>query len=190
MDWFSSDWHLGHDAVRRLANRPFGSVSEMNVAIMHNMLEEVKKGDSFYFLGDIAWRDELAIQAVRAFAEKGVDFHWILGNHDEKYKLQYFQPYCKSISTRRVITRNDIRINMCHFPQLVWNNSFRNSFHLFGHIHAGSFELEEISNRMEGKCLNVNLEFHNYKPWSLDEVFDYMESRNDNWDYKLLKEGR
>jgi len=190
MDWFSSDWHLGHETVYRLAKRPFDSLEQMDEQIVANMLEGTSKGDNFYFLGDFGFKSDNIKKALEEFKKHKVRFHWILGNHDERYNLAYFASLYESVSTRRTISRSrgDVRINLCHFPQLVWNNSFRNSYHLFGHVHASSIEQPQMSARMQGKCLNVNLEFHDYKPWSLDEVIDYMEQRDDNWDYKLWRE--
>ena len=37
--------------------------------------------------------------------------------------------------------------------------------------------------RWKGKALNVNLEFHNYRMWTWDEINEYMKTRGgDNWD--------
>ena len=188
MDWFSSDWHLGHEGIIRMVKRPFDSVEQMNEQIVENMLENASKGDNMYFLGDLGFNSAIIKQALERIKKHGVKFHWILGNHDERYNMEFFKGLYESVSTRRVVNRGEARLNLCHYPQLVWNNSFRNSYHLFGHVHASSLEQPQMSEKMQGKCLNVNLEFHDYKPWSLDEVLDYMEHRDDNWDYKLWRE--
>jgi calcineurin-like phosphoesterase family protein len=52
MDWFSSDWHLGHENIIRICDRPFSSVEEMDKTIMGNMLSVMKRKDTLYFLGD------------------------------------------------------------------------------------------------------------------------------------------
>ena len=50
--------------------------------------------------------------------------------------------------------------------------------------------LEEVEKRQTGKALNVNLEFNNYGPYSLDDIFYIMSQKGDNWDYELLKKER
>ena len=69
-----------------------------------------------------------------------------------------------------------MRINL-PFSTACLEQQFQKFYHLFGHVHLSSFEQPQMSARMQGKCLNVNLEFHDYKPWSLQEVIDYMEAK-------------
>lgn len=190
MDYFTSDWHLGHRNIVTLSKRPFKSVDEMDKYIEDMVLSTAKKGDNIYFLGDIAFGKDPAIKLLEKIKKAGIYFYWILGNHDKHFDLKEFAPYCHTISEHKIISRNDKRIHMYHFPLAVWDKSYHNSFHLYGHIHKSSFELKGIDEVMQGKTLNANLEFHDYKMWSLPEVFDYMETRPDNWDYKLFLEER
>jgi calcineurin-like phosphoesterase family protein len=53
MWYFSSDWHLGHENVIRFSKRPFSSVEQMDSAIIKNMTSPLKRGDEFFFLGDL-----------------------------------------------------------------------------------------------------------------------------------------
>ncbi|MCC6094419.1 MAG: hypothetical protein LIV24_05295 [Eubacterium sp.] len=54
MIWFTSDLHLGHEAVIRMQNRPFKDIREMNNALIHNLNECVKANDKLYILGDVS----------------------------------------------------------------------------------------------------------------------------------------
>lgn len=182
MDYFSSDWHIGHEAVIRLGSRPFANIQEMNQYIEHMALSGKKKGDAIYFLGDLG-NDKQAIGALLENIKKHkIAFHWILGNHDGKLPLTTYLPLCTSIQQARTIKREHVVMYLHHTPCLTWDGSFRNSYHLYGHVHEGSAELVGVQERMGGKSLNVNIEFNGYEMWILPEVFAYMESRPSNWD--------
>ena len=56
MIWFTSDLHLGHRAVINFQDRPFGTVEEMNEALIKNWNFLVAKNDTVYILGDISHR--------------------------------------------------------------------------------------------------------------------------------------
>ena len=45
MIWFTSDLHLGHRAVINFQDRPFGTVEEMNEALIKNWNFLVAKND-------------------------------------------------------------------------------------------------------------------------------------------------
>ena len=46
MIWFTSDLHLGHRAVINFQDRPFGTVEEMNEALIKNWNFLVAKNDT------------------------------------------------------------------------------------------------------------------------------------------------
>lgn len=190
MDYFTSDFHLGHSRTISAFKRPFTSVEEMNKAIVENVLSTLKKNDNLYFLGDLGFNEESMLNALMEFKKKKINFFWILGNHDKSFKLDNFIPFCHTITDTLTIKRNHTIIHMNHFPMLTWEKSFYNSFHLYGHLHKSSVELEEIEKRQTGKAFNVNLEFNNYRPYSLDDIFYIMSQKGDNWDYELLKKER
>lgn len=50
--WFTSDTHFGHARIIELSNRRFGSVDEMNEALVDNWNSVVKPEDTVYHLGD------------------------------------------------------------------------------------------------------------------------------------------
>lgn len=188
MKWFSSDWHLSHEAVIKMSSRPFSSVEEMDKTIVKNMLSEMSKGDNLYILGDISMKREPALKALKEIKESGIHIHIITGNHDVKWINQDVAKLTKSIELQKIVTLSKgERVHLSHFPLLVWSNSFRNSWHLHGHVHLGSVDYLYVAENMRGKCLNVNVEMNKYQPWSEDDIREYMEGRDDNEDYKLLK---
>lgn len=188
MDYFTSDWHFSHKNLCHSASRNFDNTEEMDKSIEDMIFSQAKRNDTIYFLGDLSFSREKAEDILKKLQKKKIHFHWILGNHDEKLPLKELAQYCDSMSARRVITRDKISIHLTHFPQTIWTNSFRNSYHLYGHVHKGSFELEELGKRMDGKCLCVNLEFHDFKMWTLEEIMEFMWKRHDNWDNLIYTE--
>ena len=56
MIYFTSDMHLGHEAIIRMQNRPFENAEEMNRILIENYNSVVQKNDTVYFLGDICHR--------------------------------------------------------------------------------------------------------------------------------------
>jgi len=186
MDYFTSDWHIGHRCIIGLSKRPFKDVAEMNAYISDMVLNTAHRGDSIYFMGDIGVDKDAILALLQRIHRAKIEFHWILGNHDDALPLTTYAPYCASIGQARTLHRKEGHIYLHHFPCVVWNNSFRNSYHLYGHVHAGSAEVDRMGQKMGGKSLNVNLEFHDYRMWTMDEVKAYMANQPDNWD--IIKE--
>jgi calcineurin-like phosphoesterase family protein len=194
MKWFSSDWHLNHIKTIELSQRPFNSVEEMNDLILFNMFKPLKRGDDFYFLGDLSWDKKLIELIYEMAAKKKIRFHWILGNHDKKIikqfigKIKTYNKYNTVNDMLEVKIRNEeghhVPVILCHYPMLTWNKSHYNSYLLFGHHHKTTHGWKEILEyEKSGKKLNVNCEFHDYKPISEIEVLRVMATRPNNWDY-------
>ena len=182
MEWFTSDWHLGHRNIISLGGRSqFSSIEEMNNTIIYNMLSVMKRNDSLYFLGDLSFSKELVEETLKIFKEKRIKFFWILGNHDMNLKPEKYSDFCEKIALTHIFRRDGISIHLSHFPLRLWHRSFDNTFHLYGHVHAFSKE-KSMMDEPYGKSMNVNLEFHNYMPYSFDEIVTIMNSKPDNID--------
>ena len=188
MDWFTSDWHLGHDFTANF--RGFDDTAVMDAIVVNNVFKKVRKGDNLYFMGDISFSKESAEAILKEIKRRKINFYWIVGNHDNKIMSDDFKQYCHTIASTLVIRRNHQTIHLNHMPMLTWQQSFRNSFHLYGHIHITSPELAQVEARQTGKALNVNLEFNNLEPYNLDDIFRIMEAKGNNWDYEIMKEAK
>lgn len=193
MKWFSSDWHLGHHLTIEHSHRPFKDVEEMSDVIIHNMFKDCKRGDDFYFLGDLSW-DRKIVERVYEAAQKGrFRLHWILGNHDKSWGKQFRNTIKVYNKMNTMSEMMNIKLTdkdgkhyptvLCHYPMLTWDKSHYNSFLLFGHHHLTTHKADEIKKFEEsGKKLNVCCEFHDYKPLNEIQVIDIMNTRPDNWD--------
>jgi len=187
MDWYSSDWHIGHNNCIRYSGRPFKTVEEMDKTILENMLGACKKGDNMFFLGDLSFDKNNVFGILKAFKDKKVNFNWIVGNHDNKLKPEQYAQYCTSIGIYKTVKRDGQKIFLSHNPHLTWDSSHYNSFHLYGHVHNFSPEHAEVERRMDGKAFNVNCEFNNYMPYNHDDILEIMSKKPDNWDFTLLQ---
>lgn len=177
--YFTSDWHLGHKRfVEKFGSRPFSSTEEMDDTIIENMFTGKRKGDMIYFLGDLYF-DIASFEKMYNQIPNGVRFFWVLGNHDEKLFMKHIKQFEKIIPMMETKIQGN-HVVLCHYPMQTWNRSHYNSWQLFGHHHIGG-HFEPGSERL-GKQLNVNLEYHDFKPWTEDEVVEYMEGRPDNFD--------
>lgn len=181
MKYFSSDWHLGHSRIIEVSHRPFKNVDYMNSVIIGRMFRLLKKGDELYFLGDLAWNKESYEMCFDAIP-KGVDFHWILGNHDLKYYKRY-SDRVKTISHMKHIKIQGYAVTLCHYPMLTWNKSHYNAFMLYGHHHNNGHGTDRLGGFNQGKMLNVNCEFNDYQPRNETDILGHMNLSEDNWDY-------
>jgi len=179
MNYFSSDWHLGHNNVIKYSDRPFSSINEMDDRILSN-LYSLNPHDSLFFLGDLAFNQFSLDKFFTLLPKLKINFHWILGNHDQYYKKYYH--LCSSISTIKEIKILGVHTTLCHYPMISWNHSHYNAYQLFGHIHHNSSN-PLLLHKISGKMLNVNIELNNYNLFSELDIHNYMLSQPNNSDY-------
>ncbi len=181
--WFTSDWHLDHKNMIGFLNRPFDpyDIDHMNDSIIRRFNLVVEDTDKVYFLGDFAFTRDL--QRVRSFLRRmNGDWTFIAGNHDEQYGLlQVFKQF-GDVHKRLGITCEGKHITLSHYAMFQHNRSHHNSWQLYGHHH------EDISHLIQGKKMNVCVDVNNFRPVSFYEVVDYMEKRDDNWDYTMIRD--
>lgn len=183
--YFTSDLHLNHERILLLEGRPFKDVHEMNETIINNILKPLKKGDNLFVLGDLS----LSLDGFELFFSSlpsKVNFHWVLGNHDERFKKRMIKIHGSKITSVQNIKETKIgnnHVTMCHFPMLSWNFSHRNSWCLFGHHHKGVDSEDKLQELTKGKMLNVNCEYNDFKAWNEEEIYEYMKERPNNWDF-------
>ncbi len=188
MIWFTSDWHLGHANIIKFCHRPFLNTDEMDRSIVENFFKVVHEGDIVFYLGDLAFRKKIA-QNFLKMIPKGIQFHFVRGNHDQRIKNSLLAEYCTSFtdgykeihinedgtlgSTK---ARDGMNITLCHYPMHSWNHSHYGSWMIHGHHHA------DTRNQFPGKILNVSVDNWHFQPVSLTEVKHYMVEREVNWD--------
>ena len=164
MIFFTADLHFGHTNIIKHCNRPFATADEMDAALTHNWNTTVGQKDEVYILGDFTMRH--AAEAHRYLTPLNGRKYLVRGNHDRF--LKNFTPYMDDfewVKDYHVLIIEGRRIVLFHFPILVWDQSHRNSVHLFGHVHNKPMPAGR------GAAFNVGVDVNNFAPVSLDEIF-------------------
>ena len=180
--FFTSDLHVGHTNIIRYANRPFNSVYEMDEVLISNLFKTLKSGDTLYYLGDLSFSKEEDVKIINMLEKQNIKTFFIMGNHDKAMRsveVQETLEVCKNFKGMWDLLDESFenqQATMCHYPMLTFKASHFNAWQLYGHHHS------DISSIATGKKLNVCTDLHNFKPWSFEEIKEYMAKRPDNWD--------
>jgi calcineurin-like phosphoesterase family protein len=147
--FFTADMHMGHSNIIKYCKRPFGTVQEMDWALIKNWNSVVTNNDIVFHIGDFAFKN---FDAFKEFLQGQIIF--IKGNHDEENKI---------IIEDCVINFNQKNIYLNHFPDLC-----KAEYNLCGHIH------DKWKAKVEdGKyIINVGCDVWNYKPVSLQQIIE------------------
>ena len=81
VNYYIADTHFGHDNIRKLSNRLFNTIEEMDKAIIDNWNSIVTDNDDVYILGDFSYKSEDKIVYLKQLKGRK---HLIVGNHDGK----------------------------------------------------------------------------------------------------------
>ena len=173
MIWFTADFHLSHKNIIKYSNRPFKNVEEMDNSIMRNLKELIKSEDVLYFLGDLTFKKEKALEFFDVL--EGIEIHYIIGNHDSKEVIKVAREFCASVSSLTGIYVYDQPITLCHYAMRVWNKSHFNAWQLYGHSHG---TLEPV-----GKQYDIGVDTNDFKPISYDYLLELMNAKPDNFNY-------
>lgn len=169
-----SDLHLGHKNIIKLCNRPFKTLEEMDNTIINNWNKVVSKEDIVYVLGDFAYK---GLNAEKYLDELNGNIILIRGNHDKYIRHNKV----KAVYDYKEIEVDGVKYILSHYPMISWNGQYRNSIHLYGHVHTSGSEWEfpKLPNSYSVCC-----EFHDYIPIEITklkpkEFKDEVEKLND-----------
>lgn len=179
--FYISDTHFGHAHIIRYDNRPFMNATEMEEAIIERWNEVVSDKDTVYILGDFSWyKEEQTLGILNRLSGKKV---LVKGNHDRisPRVAKKFVKVCDYLE----IKDNGRKVVMSHYPMPFWNGQFRDSVHLYGHVHNSHQwnvceslcrelrQLQDIPMRMYN--VGCMMEWINYTPCTLDEIEAYIK---------------
>lgn len=167
MNYYISDLHLFHNNIIKLCNRPFKSMDEI---ILKNYNSVVKDTDTVYFLGDVIFTKTNSDQekAIEFFSKFKGNKILIAGNHDFlSLKNNKFRKLFSKIENYLEIYDNGKKVILFHYPIEEWNGFFKDSIHLYGHVHNNNNGLREIKNRF-----NVGVDVNNFKPVTLNQLLN------------------
>lgn len=181
MNFYIADTHFGHKNIIRYDNRPFRDVKEMDDVLIKNWNKVVSNDDFVYVLGDIGWYDNQKTAAI--FHSLNGKKILVKGNHDKISKEieNCFEKICDYIE----IKDENEKIILSHYPIHFWNGQFRNSIHLYGHVHNShqynaceSFrkelkQLQDIPMRMYN--VGCMIKYMGYTPRTLKYILENAE---------------
>lgn len=173
MNYYIADTHFGHDNIRRLSNRPFNTVEEMDKTIIDNWNSRVKETDDVYILGDFAYKSKNPILYLESLKGRK---HLIIGNHDDRLSKN---PVCKKcfveINDIKMVNDNGTRIVLCHYPMVEWDGYYRNVLHFYGHIHNNfNNETNQYISKIKN-AYNVGVDIIGFMPKTLEEILENNE---------------
>lgn len=184
--FYISDLHFGHKNIIRYDNRPFFSVEEMDDALIRNWNARVTQNDEVYILGDIGWYNDERLAEI--FLNLNGIKTLIKGNHDSISPTLYKSHCFDSYKDYLVIEDKKKRVILSHYPMPFWDGQFRNTIHLYGHVHNSHqwqcienfrkelAQLQDIPMRMYN--VGCMMPYMDYTPRTLDEIISGYEAVN------------
>ena len=174
MNYYISDLHLGHKNIMssKMSNRPFNSVEEMDEILIKNWNNIVKNEDDIYILGDFCYKSGKNPKEYlnRLNGKK----HLIVGNHDGQILRD---PVCRKcfVEIKDMLNIKDGNKNLflCHYPMAEWPGYFRETIHLYGHIHNNTTnDTYKIMYNLKN-AYNVGADILDFTPRALQDVIEY-----------------
>lgn len=155
-----SDLHFDHENIIRFCDRPFGSVREMNRALVDNWNSVVDHNDRVYYLGDLTYgRGRRSIDFW--LSKLNGEIRFIRGNHDT------------DAITRAEVLRDRFHIRYCGHDILLMHDPYRpptwGGWIIHGDKHNNDLVKYPHINK-NSKTINVCAELTGYTPVSLDEI--------------------
>lgn len=185
MNYYISDTHFGHFNIIRYDNRPFENTDVMDNALTENWNKVVANDDTVYILGDFSWHsEEKTLGILDALNGKKI---LIKGNHD-RISPQIAKRFVKICDYLEITdkTADNQRVIMSHYPMPFWNGQFRNSIHLYGHVHNSHQwnYCESIRKELQAlqdipmNMINVGcmMDYMGYTPRTLNEILERSNS--------------
>ena len=188
--YFTSDWHIGHEAVLEFSKRPFSSVKSMSEGLISRYNATVPPEGTCFFLGDMGLCTADALSEVLKQLN-GIKV-CILGNHDRGAVAMKQLGFDLVLSGASLFIGNEL-VTLTHCPLTgivrentegmrgaqegeAWHGEYRHAkfstvdqgqFHLHGHIHSPN---RGKSTKILGRQFDVGVDANNYTPVSLSQI--------------------
>jgi calcineurin-like phosphoesterase family protein len=175
---FTTDTHLSHKNIIKGTSewsnidkcRPFDTVDEHDDFILDAINSVAGPEDRIIHGGDFSFGSHTNIPKFRDRI-KCRNIFLVKGNHDKKLWQHY-----RSLFTWTGTMLDDLYIDkqhivVCHYALQVWEDNNRGTWMIHGHSHNG------LDHALDGKILDVCPEGHDYKPWTFEQIKEYMSIR-------------
>ena len=166
MIFITSDTHFNHKNIIQYENRPFGSIPEMNDALIKNWNSVVKPTDLVIHLGDVGLGN---VSDLKWIVPK-LNGHKILikGNHDGKSEQFYLDCGFLEVLRDKTLVIDNKMIYCSHEPEKRPLVPLDYNLHLYGHVHSKGHRGEYPTIARNGACVCV--ERWNYTPVPLETI--------------------
>jgi calcineurin-like phosphoesterase family protein len=172
MIYFTADTHFNHSNIINLCGRPFNNVEQMNKTLIQNWNSCITASDDVYILGDLVFKGT-GIDANNIIKKLNGKKYLIKGNHDKfidnnSFNVNNFE----WIKDYYVLNYEKIKFILFHYPIFEWDGYFRDTIHLYGHVHNCGNNKEQ-SKRFETlgkKAINVGVDVNNFYPISIQTI--------------------
>jgi calcineurin-like phosphoesterase family protein len=169
MIYYTSDLHLCDPRIIDLCERPFNSMSHMEDEIRKKWNNVVRKNDTVYMLGDIAYDNcgDLSEYIMSLNGNKNL----IVGNHDGDYiKIESNRDCFEDISLAKIINDDCRNVCICHYPIIHYESSNPNSYHVYGHLHNNRNLLCYDETNALLRSFNAGVDVNFFTPVTLDQM--------------------
>lgn len=179
MIYFTADTHFCHSNIINLSGRPFKSISHMNQTLIQNWNSYVKEQDEIYILGDLFYRGT-GSQVNEILNKLKGKKYLIRGNHDKFLDYDDFDSSAfEWVKDYYVLDYEKRKFILFHYPILEWQGYFRDSIHLYGHVHNSSKDpvQKERLDVLGTKAINVGVDVNNYFPINIKDIIKRADSK-------------
>ena len=169
MKYYTADTHFGDERIIRLCNRPFDTLQDMTSNIIKRWNSTVDVNDDVYIIGDYACGNLDAFNEITN-SLNGIK-HLVPGNHD----VEWMSDPAKSamfdiMSMIDVITDNERKVVLCHYPLAAYDGSTSGAVHVYGHVHNNYNEPNyELIGSLKG-CYNAGVDVNDFTPKTLEQL--------------------
>lgn len=172
MIYFTSDTHFFHSNIINLSKRPFEDYKSMHSSLVYNWNKRVKKEDDIFILGDFAHKGN-GKEVNELLNILNGKKYLIRGNHDGFLDDEDFdESLFEWIKYYYVLKYDKQKIVLFHFPILEWDGYFKDSIHLYGHVHNSRKSPSQYKRlQILGKrAMNVGVDVNDFSPVSIESV--------------------
>lgn len=169
--FFASDIHFGHDRLRQFypdTRGKFDTVEKLDAHIIKEWNNSIGPDDDVFLLGDLGGGHPKHLD--NCLWQLNGNKVLITGNHDKKiwrdvkkHFVEVHQAYHEDWIEGQFVV-------MCHYPIWEWNSIHHGTYHVHGHLHGRP-------HNVPGRILDVGIDNHNLRPFSFEEIRQFMESR-------------
>ncbi len=153
-DWFISDTHFWHANIIEYCGRPFGSVEEMNSALIANFRSLVQPSDVVLWVGDVFLGP---VERSQEILDQLPGRHLLVrGNHDRSAAAMARLGFV--VAADMALWMADRVVRVSHKPEPVGSGEFR----LHGHTHS---KTRRTDNR-----IHVGVDAWDYRPAHRSEI--------------------